>query len=419
MNLKHFYYRQYFDFDDPKARKYLPGGSLSESEKDVETYYRGKNATLTGHLPNLEGAKLPDGLGNVPSLQLTVQNPGLLPGSGYPHEVGGTGEFKLGFSFDHTTGLPVLPGSSVKGVLRSVFPQFEYDPEKPWLRQHPEDSGKQPKGKRKVREQKAKFIVSLLGKQGITIPDQNAEDIAHALELAIFEGWNASLFPEKRAERIPMCRHDVFFDALPIRPGRLATGDDRLLGRDALTPHNKSPLKNPTPLPFVKVLPGVTFEFTFRLHDSNIFGQTVSAAQKRAIFSKILCAVGAGAKTNVGYGQFTDPEIKGDAEPPGAVQTSSIIVGDRSLTTPVKTKQMSFNKNLAGKTTFGEVSKAIGEKVWFRLPEVVGFEGEVEVKVAASMLERFKLGCKFELRISEVNPPKNILKASVHNYIAR
>lgn len=305
MNLKHFYYRQYFDFDDPEARPYLLRGNLSESD-NMEAYYRHKNTMLTGHLPNLESAKLPDGLGNVPPLHLIVQNPGLLPGSGYPHEVGGTGEFKLGFSFDHTTGLPVLPGSSVKGVLRSVFPQFEYDPEKPWLWQHPDDSGKGLAAKQKVRVQKAKFVVSLLTQQGINIPDQEAEDIAHTFELAIFEGWNTALFSEQKAECIPICKHDVFFDALPIRPGRLVTGEVRLLGRDALTPHPR-PLKNPTPLPFMKVLPGVTFEFVFRLHDSYLFGHTVTASQKRSIFSKILCTVGAGAKTNVGYGQFLDP----------------------------------------------------------------------------------------------------------------
>jgi CRISPR-associated protein Cmr6 len=418
MNLKHFFYRQYFDFDDPDAQRYLPGGKLSESDKDMEIYYRGKNTTLTSHVPNFEGAKLSEELGNVQPLLLIVQNPGLLPGSGYPHEVGGTGEFKLGFSVDHTTGLPVLPGSSVKGVLRSVFPQFDYDAEKPWIWQHPEDNGRQSASKRKVRVQKAKFIVSLLGKQGITIPDRKAEDIAHALELAIFDGWDSALFPEQKAGRLPMGRHDVFFDALPIIPGKLITGEDRLLGRDALTPHGSSPLKNPTPLPFVKVLPGVTFEFKFRLYDSRIFGQTLTAEQKRALFSKILCTVGAGAKTNVGYGQFADPEAKPESgHSAGEQKTAQTATSGPAA--PARAKLMPFNKHLGGKTTIGKVSRVEGERVWFHLPEVEGFDGETEIRISPSLVGRFQPGSRFELKISEANPAKNILIAKVHNYIAK
>src|SRR5690606_22651360 len=48
--------------------------------------------------------------------------PGLIIGTGVAHETGLKGEMKLGLSFDYTTGLPYIPGSSVKGILRSVFP---------------------------------------------------------------------------------------------------------------------------------------------------------------------------------------------------------------------------------------------------------------------------------------------------------
>ena len=52
--------------------------------------------------------------------------PGLVCGIGYEHELGFENEFKLGFSFDHTTGLPYIPGSSVKGTLRSAFRHNSY-----------------------------------------------------------------------------------------------------------------------------------------------------------------------------------------------------------------------------------------------------------------------------------------------------
>ncbi|MDP2061065.1 MAG: type III-B CRISPR module RAMP protein Cmr6, partial [Flavobacteriaceae bacterium] len=58
--------------------------------------------------------------------QLKTIYPGLVCGIGYEHELGFTNEFKLGFSFDHTTGLPYIPGSSVKGTLRSAFKHKGY-----------------------------------------------------------------------------------------------------------------------------------------------------------------------------------------------------------------------------------------------------------------------------------------------------
>ena len=51
----------------------------------------------------------------------------------------------------------------------------------------------------------------------------------------------------------------------------------------------------------MKVLPSVAFTFRFHLADSDLF----SAALKEIIFQKILLTLGIGAKTNVGYGQFS------------------------------------------------------------------------------------------------------------------
>ena len=48
--------------------------------------------------------------------------PGLITGIGMVHETGMMGEFKLGMAFDFSTGYPFIPGSSVKGLLRSMFP---------------------------------------------------------------------------------------------------------------------------------------------------------------------------------------------------------------------------------------------------------------------------------------------------------
>ena len=86
---------------------------------------------------------------------------------------------------------------------------------------------------------------------------------------------------------------DVFFDAVVVSSGKI-------LGDDFLAPHG-DPLKNPTPLRFIKVLPNVEFRFDFELSDG-----LISKGAKDRLFRKILEDLGLGAKTNVGYGKFTN-----------------------------------------------------------------------------------------------------------------
>ena len=57
--------------------------------------------------------------------RMKVLYPGLVTGVGLPHQENIAGEFKLGMHFDWTWGMPVVYGSSVKGVLRTYFP-LEY-----------------------------------------------------------------------------------------------------------------------------------------------------------------------------------------------------------------------------------------------------------------------------------------------------
>lgn len=65
-------------------------------------------------------------LGNV-HFKATTTYPGLILGSGNAHELPSIeGQAILGFSFDYTSGLPIIAGSSIKGVLRSAFEHSEY-----------------------------------------------------------------------------------------------------------------------------------------------------------------------------------------------------------------------------------------------------------------------------------------------------
>ena len=53
--------------------------------------------------------------------ELYTAYPGVLIGTGNPHEISMENAIKCGFSFDYVTGLPYIPGSSIKGMLRSYF----------------------------------------------------------------------------------------------------------------------------------------------------------------------------------------------------------------------------------------------------------------------------------------------------------
>lgn len=227
------------------------------------------------------------------NIHLKTIYPGLVCGIGYEHELGFENEFKLGFSFDHTTGLPYIPGSSVKGTLRSAFKHKGYPKSilEEWIEAVKKpDSGKScPVGfKNKVDD--LQIIV-------------NQTDW-EKLEDHIFEGKNYST-----GEPISVYRTDVFFDAF-ISNSSEANGG-KFLADDYITCHQNrkdaslSPFTNPNPVRFLKVRSDVEFTFGFRLFDIEKDGVVIFSSEfKKELFKQILLDLGIGAKTNVGYGQF-------------------------------------------------------------------------------------------------------------------
>lgn len=188
------------------------------------------------------------------NFRLKTDYPGLLIGTGNPHGSGlTTSDINCGFSFSYVTGQPYIPASSVKGILRSSF-----------------------KARRPA-------VIDFL-EEILNLTEKPTEDIVQELETDIFEG------------------DDIFLD------GVLAKGaaGGKFLGADYITPHyplDKDLLKNPNPIHILKVLPDVTLEFRFILHSATLSsGLHISASDKTALFSKLLCYFGIGAKTNVGYG---------------------------------------------------------------------------------------------------------------------
>lgn len=205
-------------------------------------------------------------------VKMKVQAPGLLIGSGLAHGLPGSEEdVKTGLQFDYTSGLPVIPGSSVKGVIRSAFPTIKEDKEQ----------------SNEADAEKLNYIKSLIA----DIPKFSALGLE---DKDIFELGNQ------------MFNHgDIFADALLVGYGtrmKQQVPVNQILAEDYITPHTGGPLAQPIPIKIVKVAPGVTFAFCFKFSETKIGSKKVDADMKMALCTAILQDLGVGAKTNVGYG---------------------------------------------------------------------------------------------------------------------
>lgn len=205
-------------------------------------------------------------------VKMKVQAPGLLIGSGLAHGLPGSEEdVKTGLQFDYTSGLPVIPGSSVKGVIRSAFPTIKEDKEQ----------------SNEADAEKLNYIKSLIA----DIPEFSALGLE---DKDILELGNQ------------MFNHgDIFADALLVGYGtrtKQQSPVNQVLAEDYITPHTGGPLAQPIPIKIVKVAPGVTFAFCFKFNETKIGAKVVSASMKKALCAAILQDLGVGAKTNVGYG---------------------------------------------------------------------------------------------------------------------
>ena len=200
--------------------------------------------------------------------------PGLLIGTGYSHPAledikdpdpnKNQGDYQLGFYFDHTTGMPVIPGASVKGKLKSVFPKEKDLPD--------------------VVKNKKKQIKNW-------ILEYAKGEITELQADAILNNWEDVFFGGKQ----------IFFDAYVTKV------EDFLYNDDYITPHrSKGRFKNPTPIRFLKIASGVTFNFQFRLKESNTDKYTFKIENKLDVFTRIIRNYGMGAKTNTGYGYFNE-----------------------------------------------------------------------------------------------------------------
>ena len=194
------------------------------------------------------------------TFRMKVLYPGLITGVGLVHDSKGIeGGYNLGMHFDYTHGMPIIYGSTVKGVLKEYFKEFT-------------------KGSTKLSKEKLEKL-----------PEEEQ----------LFEGKRKN--DKNETENIPIYERDVFFDAV-IVSGPKNNGTGGFLEDDYITPH-KDPLSNPTPIKMLKIAAGTIIEFRFKLNGSN-----EEKEAKLDLFKEILTTVGIGAKTNVGYGQLKETE---------------------------------------------------------------------------------------------------------------
>lgn len=200
--------------------------------------------------------------------------PGLVTGTGLTHDFKKIeGAYNLGMHFDYTFGMPIVYGSSVKGVLCQYFKEFCQD----------------------YKANAGKAVIS-----------DDIEDLYQA----IFKGKKRD--PENPVDKnkkpnyinLSIYERDIFFDAVVVKSYTDRKRNMHLLEDDSITPHTEGPLKNPIPIAMLKIAPGCILEFRFLLRKSVINGRTYDENWKIGIFKEILKTVGIGAKTNVGYGQM-------------------------------------------------------------------------------------------------------------------
>lgn len=155
---------------------------------------------------------------NSQTFTLETIYPGLLIGSGYNHpKLKDTNDdFQLGFFFDHTTGLPIISGSSIKGMLRSVC-------------------------------EKNDFMQEVYGKK---------------IPIDVFEEGKIIFY-------------DAFIVSTQNKNNRIF-GTDYITSH--FSSEENGMFKEPNPIKFLKVLSGVTFKFQFQFINEeyiNIFKQII------------------------------------------------------------------------------------------------------------------------------------------------
>lgn len=225
---------------------------LKKRNKDIFRFKFPKSLSPLDTCKDMEGYR---------SFSLYTLYPGLLVGIGNPHKLAEKSALKCGFTFDYVTGLPCITGSTLKGMLRSYFPGDGNDIEKD--------------------KEYTSLIKGILEKENLDVL---------ALKENMFEN------------------NDIFLGAFPVMDQART-----LLEMEYITSHREK-FKNPNPVSLLKVKPAVKFEFSFICSDFKDKDEMVlvSAEEKINLCKELILLMGIGAKTNVGFGKFSEKKPSGN-----------------------------------------------------------------------------------------------------------
>ena len=210
--------------------------------------------------------------------------------------------FEVGLSWDPILDLPFIPGSSLKGAIRSYMLD---------LCRTKEEKDTTVEEKKDEIKKCVENVVSLFG-----VPTRDEE-------IARLAGYESSIVSEEGSEGLA-----IFSDAYPID----FSDTYGLLTPDIITPHyykggevvDNEFNAQPTPITFLTVAPEVTFRSIIAVSGEGekyvkelsemFFGN--SNSYSLVPFILFAFTMGIGAKTSRGYGEFdlADFEIKGVSE---------------------------------------------------------------------------------------------------------
>ncbi len=198
----------------------------------------------------------------------------------------------VGLHLHHTWGVPVVPGSAVKGMLSHYLdavygPDPEHDEVPPASAEHP-------------TPERARFR---RGSRKLAIPPGDWQRIL----------FGSADFKEASAS----AGHVVFHDMLPVPPDD-STSRSAMLARDVLTPHHgdyyqknsaANDYEDPTPVPFLSVPPQSRYLLA-------VGGQRAWAEFAIQQLAAAVSEWGLGGKTAAGYGRMVlRGEINGPRKP--------------------------------------------------------------------------------------------------------
>ncbi|ORU00263.1 CRISPR-associated RAMP Cmr6 [Anaerovibrio sp. JC8] len=251
-NMSYLYNVEYYDGLGLNDEEFFVNGGITDRTTNIVEFHFPTENIFPAEFEHIDGLQ---------EFSLHTAYPGLMIGTGLLHEIKMVDALKNGFTFDFVTGLPFLPGSSLKGMLRSYFPEPGDDARIEYIKSCP--NGKK------------------------------VDDIVE------FTKW---IFGQDKPGNIN------FLGAFP----QVDENDKTLLATEYITPH-PSEFKEPKPVSMVKIKPGVIFKFFFVCKDYVVDKKVVvTAAELLELFEQIVLDMGIGAKTNVGFGMMVKKPSKNE-----------------------------------------------------------------------------------------------------------